>query len=373
MTWLKLHHELLSDIKFRRFTPQEKWAWVALLILASSSSDRGFITADDEDIADVCEFNSTQDWLYFKDKLRSKGMIEPTEKGLRITNWEKRQHVKPSDTPEKTKKRKQDQRDREKEAKDKALEDSQSSSHAPVTPLSRENHATDKIQIRSEETRSEQKREDLSESEAVEPQESGAKSSEFSFSENASLTEPEVATKLPVPSSHAAEPSAASNTGLETKDSAATNFSKKEKVELTHAQMIDQSSARFAYPECRWNEIYDLYKFGLSHLWVGPERHDWHPALIAGATAYKVKIEQPHELHFVQQYIRNLLFKKLDADLEARFNEGLAIEARKRSNESTIASPSTQAFVPPVDDFDREAARAAKQRTHLMLLGRRSA
>ena len=50
MSWLKLHHDILSDIKLRKFNAQEKWAWVVLLILASENSDRGKIAADDEGI-----------------------------------------------------------------------------------------------------------------------------------------------------------------------------------------------------------------------------------------------------------------------------------------------------------------------------------
>jgi hypothetical protein len=110
ITWLKLHNDLLGDIKMRRFTPQEKWAWVAILILANQSSDRGYVSADDEDIADACEFNSPQDWLYYRDKLIAKGMLEHSEKGLKVLNWEARQYIFPSDKPEATKERKRNSR-----------------------------------------------------------------------------------------------------------------------------------------------------------------------------------------------------------------------------------------------------------------------
>jgi hypothetical protein len=114
-TWLKLHHEIISDIKLRKFTPAEKWAWITLLVLASQSKERGIIKADDEDIADACEFNTTQDWLYYRDKLVSKGMIEIFPSGLKILNWEKRQHEFPSNKPEATKERKRRQRAKLKE------------------------------------------------------------------------------------------------------------------------------------------------------------------------------------------------------------------------------------------------------------------
>lgn len=88
MTWFKLHHEIIDDIKIRRFTPQEKWAWIVLLSLASKSSDRGIVEADNDDLADYCEFNSTQDWLRFKSKLISKSLIEELLNGsIRINSW----------------------------------------------------------------------------------------------------------------------------------------------------------------------------------------------------------------------------------------------------------------------------------------------
>ena len=106
MTWFKLHHEIIDDIKIRRFTAQEKWAWIVLLSLASKSSDRGKITADNEDLADYCEFNSTQDWLYYRDKLITKGMLEINATGgLTIIHWDDRQAKKPSDDPTRIKER----------------------------------------------------------------------------------------------------------------------------------------------------------------------------------------------------------------------------------------------------------------------------
>jgi hypothetical protein len=106
MTWFKLHHEIIDDIKIRRFSAQEKWAWIVLLSLASKSSDRGKVTADNEDLADYCEFNSTQDWLYYRDKLITKGMIEINATGgLTIVHWNDRQAKKPSDDPSRVKER----------------------------------------------------------------------------------------------------------------------------------------------------------------------------------------------------------------------------------------------------------------------------
>lgn len=137
-TWFKLHHDMPDDIKLRRFTPQEKWAWVALLCLASKSKERGQIEAQDEDIAEYCEFNSTQDWLYYRDKLIAKGMLEIDGSGrLTVLHWGDRQYDKPSDKPEAVKARVTRHREKKKAAKNidetpcNAL---QPESNADVTP-----------------------------------------------------------------------------------------------------------------------------------------------------------------------------------------------------------------------------------------------
>lgn len=176
MTWFKVHHEIVDDIKIRRFTSQEKWAWIALLCLASKSSERGTIDADEDDIADYCEFNSTQDWLYYRDKLIVKGMIEIGASGkLLIVNWHKRQDRKPSDQPEQVKKRVAASR-----AKKKAESQSQPKPDLTVTPCNAiqvECNAdvspqtrldqTRLDQTRGEETRSDQIREENTRSEDI--------------------------------------------------------------------------------------------------------------------------------------------------------------------------------------------------------------
>ena len=101
ITWFRLYHDMPNDRKLRKFSPQQKWAWVVLLCLASDSKERGFVdTGDEEDLADYCGFESTQDFQFFLDKLRQKGMIEPFPGRLKITHWEDRQYEKPSDKPE---------------------------------------------------------------------------------------------------------------------------------------------------------------------------------------------------------------------------------------------------------------------------------
>ena len=117
MKWFRLYHDLPNDRKLRKFNAQQKWAWVVLLCLASESKQRGFVLNEDEDdLADYCGFDCTQDYLYFVDKLRQKSMIEHVEGGLKIVHWEERQYIKPSDLPEATRERKRRQRAKEAES-----------------------------------------------------------------------------------------------------------------------------------------------------------------------------------------------------------------------------------------------------------------
>jgi hypothetical protein len=123
MYFFKLHHEVIYDVKLRRFSVHQKWAWIVLLCLASMSNCRGTIYLGDDDLADLCEFLQLEDFLFFKDRLRQKGMIEPAidGRGIKILNWEERQSAdyrKPSDSPEATRRRKQRQRDRENQEKE---------------------------------------------------------------------------------------------------------------------------------------------------------------------------------------------------------------------------------------------------------------
>ena len=155
MTWFKLHHEIIDDIKIRRFTPQEKWAWIVLLSLASKSSDRGIVEADNDDLADYCEFNCTQDWLYYRDKLIGKGMLEINGFGsLTIVHWSDRQSKKPSDDPARVK-------DRVTKSRAKKKSESASQSQEDVSrykALQVECNADVSPQIRLDEIRSEEKR-----------------------------------------------------------------------------------------------------------------------------------------------------------------------------------------------------------------------
>ena len=144
-TWFKLHHDLPGDIKIKMFTPQEKWAWIALLCLASQGKNRGEIAADNDDIAGYCEFNCTQDWLYFRDKLISKGMLEfNASGGLKVVHWEDRQYGKPSDRPEAIKERVSKHRSRKKEKNETLCNALHKKRNADVTPQTRSDLDLDK-------------------------------------------------------------------------------------------------------------------------------------------------------------------------------------------------------------------------------------
>jgi hypothetical protein len=110
MQWFRLYHDLPHDRKLQRFSVAQKWAWVVLLCMASESKERGKIIEDEQDVADYCGFDSLQDYQFFIDKLRQKGMIEAITGGLQIVNWEARQYTKPSDQPAAARERKRRQR-----------------------------------------------------------------------------------------------------------------------------------------------------------------------------------------------------------------------------------------------------------------------
>lgn len=157
--WFKVYHDMPDDIKLRRFKPSEKWGWVALLCLASKSKDRGIIEAEDDDISEYCEFNSTEDWFHFRNKLISKGMIELLDMGkIQILHWGDRQYKNPSGHPDKVKERVAKHRAAKKaELNPEISNDNVTTNNLSVT-TSNDNVTTQTRldQIRSEEIRSDQ-------------------------------------------------------------------------------------------------------------------------------------------------------------------------------------------------------------------------
>jgi hypothetical protein len=167
MQWFRLYHDLPNDRKLRKFSSQQKWAWVVLLCMASESGDRGYIRdIDDEDTADCCGFESTQDYLFFIDKLRQKGMAEPIEGGLKITNWEERQYTCPSSSKEATRDRKRKQRAKQKSLANADTEESsaveEENGHG-VTSRDIAGHHDNRSEIRDQIQRSDPEREEKKE------------------------------------------------------------------------------------------------------------------------------------------------------------------------------------------------------------------
>lgn len=138
-TWFKIHHEILDDPKIGMMCDTDQLIWFKLLCLASADKCRGTVTLTDDEIAFKLRCSS-ETWQHAKDKFRAKGLIEPIENAIAITNWEKRQsNQKPSDKPEATRERKRKQRAKHAELK----ETNNTSVSRHVTPPSRESHATD--------------------------------------------------------------------------------------------------------------------------------------------------------------------------------------------------------------------------------------
>jgi hypothetical protein len=133
MSWLKLDHNIITDIKLRRFSVAEKWAWIVLLCLASQGENRGIVTDDLDDIADLCD-TEAQDLQYLLDKFRAKGLISHVSGGIEITHWGKWQDRKPSATTEGEKERKRRQRAAKKERQNKDVPPMSHSCPAIVPP-----------------------------------------------------------------------------------------------------------------------------------------------------------------------------------------------------------------------------------------------
>ncbi|MES2462752.1 MAG: phage replisome organizer N-terminal domain-containing protein, partial [Armatimonadota bacterium] len=118
MNWLRLHDDFINDPKMRRyFSKEERYVWIALLCMANKGKVRGVVSHSDDEIAYALEMEDDE-WLTLAAKFQQRGMIDRTESGdVHISNWSARQYEKPSDTPEETRIRKQNQRDRERDAK----------------------------------------------------------------------------------------------------------------------------------------------------------------------------------------------------------------------------------------------------------------
>jgi hypothetical protein len=325
-SWLKLHHDVISDFRMRKFSAQEKWAYVVLMVLASSNEvERGVVTGDDEDLADQCEFNATQDWLYYKDKLKAKGLIDLLPGGIRITNWEGRQGKSPSDSTDATRERKRKQR-AQKAGKTEAQNPDSVVETLICHEVSRGCHETDKN--RSEEKRLDQTRQEETKQELIQ--------------------EPiQHVTLSPQKKNGVSRPEGFTPT--------ADNLSKWE------------SEYRFA----RVPHNVVLYHYDLHHIADGADRRgipSWKPEAIDGVKGLAKKgrlgsdrKETAMADHEAQNYLTKRLsqlrscstYESAMGDLEAAYAEGCAaakarkeIEERSRSRTEPVASQSGETAVP---------------------------
>jgi hypothetical protein len=91
MQWFRFYHEFVDDPKIAMMTDSDQLLWVKALCLASANEkNRGVIELSDEEICWKIRI-TVESWKHAVDKFRAKGMLEHSEQGYRIVNWDKRQ------------------------------------------------------------------------------------------------------------------------------------------------------------------------------------------------------------------------------------------------------------------------------------------
>lgn len=142
MPWLKLYTEIRTDPKMQALTDSEFRLWINLLCLAAESKIRGAICIDEgipyptEALARVM-YVDHDTLIHSLDKFTKLVMISQDEFGIiYLSNFDKRQYDKPSNTPEATRERKRKQREN-------AANAAKLSDENNVTPLSHPCHAID--------------------------------------------------------------------------------------------------------------------------------------------------------------------------------------------------------------------------------------
>lgn len=144
MEWFKFYHEFIDDTKIAMMSDSDQLIWVKTLCLASMNKRRGYIDFDDDEVCWRLRI-SVESWKHAVDKFRAKGMLEHTEHGYKVTHWEERQKVKPSDRPEEVNKRVQKHRAKKKEESSQKKATPCNALHGRyVTRLQRESNATDR-------------------------------------------------------------------------------------------------------------------------------------------------------------------------------------------------------------------------------------
>lgn len=115
--WFRFYVEALGDRKIRRFTPAQRWLWVAILGCARSSPVPGTLlvsgesAVDDHDLADIAGMPA-RDVARAMPLFESAGMIQRTATGAWVVvKWNERQYES-DDITERTRKHRSKERDR---------------------------------------------------------------------------------------------------------------------------------------------------------------------------------------------------------------------------------------------------------------------
>lgn len=96
MPWFRFYSEAMRDMKLRMRPPAERWAWAALMSIASEADPRGYLLIDEEavtvqalaDVAAITQEEAESALAYFV----SKGMVANSDDGTPfISKWGDRQ------------------------------------------------------------------------------------------------------------------------------------------------------------------------------------------------------------------------------------------------------------------------------------------
>jgi len=135
MPWFRLYHEARRDDKLRTLADDEHRVWFALLCFAAEQPDRGTIAMADHYLLAVEVAHADEELLdRVLQKLLRLRIIEESDGSFSFCNFIKRQHDKPSDMPEETRRRQAKHRETERESNGHA---SQAPNTETVTPPSR--------------------------------------------------------------------------------------------------------------------------------------------------------------------------------------------------------------------------------------------
>src|SRR6185312_13067760 len=106
LPWLKLYTEARTDAKLRTLTDAEHRVWFGLLCFAADQEERGTISNYDEELLAIEVCNADGALLRVTlEKLTRLRIITVQENTITFCAFARRQHIKPSDTPERVKSR----------------------------------------------------------------------------------------------------------------------------------------------------------------------------------------------------------------------------------------------------------------------------